>query len=259
MKRRARVSTRRRTELFITLCERQVRLRRQRSVLGLVYPLIVPLLMLGMYTFLFKGVFNVPIRGYPGYLFIGILPWSFFTQSMYQALQSISGEAELLRRASFPTELLPLSIVAVNAILFLVLVAGSVAYGLYAQQLTWTLVPFLAIPLVAVALLVASGALLVALVDVYNRDLRYVLGNLLQFWFFLIPIVYRPDMVKGNLRILRSIDPMNMIVGQMRDVLYYGHFSRPLNSSLMLAVCGIVFGASVLLFRRVAPVLARDV
>jgi ABC-type polysaccharide/polyol phosphate export permease len=201
----------------------------------------------------------VPIRGYAGYLFIGLLPWTLFTQSLYQSLQSISGEAELLRRAPFPSELLPLSTVAINAVPFLILLGGTVAFGLYAGRLSLGLVPFLIIPLVALGLLVASGALLLALVDVYNHDLRYILANLLQFWFFLVPIVYRPDMVKGKLRALRSIDPMNMIVGQMRDVLYYGHFSRPLNSTLMVGVCAAVFVASVFVFRRAAPMLPRDV
>jgi lipopolysaccharide transport system permease protein len=255
----SRWTPRRRLELFGTLCHRQLILRRQRSVLGLIYPVFAPLLVLAMYTFLFKGIFDVPIRGYAGYLFIGLLPWTFFTQSMYQSLQSISSEAELLRRAPFPTELLPISTVVVNAGPFLVLLTGSILYGVYSGQVSVELVPFLLIPLLALALIAVSGALILALVDVYNHDLRYVLANLLQFWFFLVPIVYRPDMVRGKLRALRSIDPMNMIVGQMRDVLYYGHFSRPLNSALMLGVCGVVFLLSVMVFRRVAPILPRDV
>src|SRR5581483_10260798 len=227
---------RRRAELFWTLCLRQLSLRRQRSVLGLVYPLFVPLVYLAMYTFLFKGVFNVPIRGYPGYLFIGLLPWVFFTQSMYQAQQSISTEPELLRRAPFPAELLPLSTMVVNAGPFLILFVGLIGFGLYSGHVPLALVPLLAVPLLGLVLLAASGVLVLALLDVYNRDLRFLLGNMLQFWFFLIPIVYRPDMVRGKLRALRSIDPMNMIVGQFRDILYYGHFSRPRNSVLMLAV-----------------------
>ena len=249
----------RRRDLYLTLLERQYRLRRQRSFLGFVWPLIAPLVLLALYTFVFTSVFEVPVRDYPPYLFLGLIPWAFLTTSLNSALQSISVEAELLRRAKFPIELLPLTVVTVNFVSLAVLLAGFITWKGVTGGLQVALLPLLALPLLSLVLLVSSGALLVSLVDVYNRDLRLVLNNILTVWFFLIPIVYRPTMVGPTLRSLRSVDPMNMIVGQMRDLLYYDHFSRPLNSALMLGVCAVIFAVCLGVFRRVAPLLPRDV
>lgn len=252
-------SWRRRRDLYLTLLERQYRLRRQRSLLGFVWPLVAPLVLLGLYTFVFTSVFEVPVRDYPQYLFLGLIPWAFLTTSLNSALQSISVEAELLRRAKFPIELLPLTVVTVNFASLALLIAGFVAWKAVTGGLQVVLLPLLALPLLSLVLLVSSGALLVSLIDVYNRDLRLVLNNILTVWFFLIPIVYRPSMVGPTLRSLRSIDPMNMIVGQMRDLLYHDHFSRPLNSALMVGACVAIFAVCLGVFRRVAPLLPRDV
>ncbi len=252
-------SLRRRWDLFLTLLQRQYRLRRQRSLLGFVWPLVAPLVLLTLYTFVFTNVFDVPVRDYRAYLFLGLIPWAFLTTSLNAALPSISLEAELLRRARFPSELLPLTTVAVNFVSLLILMTGFVVWRGFAGGLDVVLLPLLALPTVSLVLLVSSGALVVSVIDVYNRDLRFIINNVLTVWFFLIPIVYRPDMVGPGLRALRSIDPMNMIVGQFRDLLYFGQFSRPLNSALMVAVCAGLFTLSLALFRRVAPVLPRDV
>jgi ABC-type polysaccharide/polyol phosphate export permease len=241
------------------LLERQYRLRRKRSLLGFVWPLVAPLVLLALYSFVFNSVFEVPVRDYRSYLFLGLIPWAFLTSSVNAALTSISTEAELLRRACFPSELLPLTTVAVNFVSLAILLTGFVIWRGITGDLEVVLLPLLALPVVSLVLLVSAGALLLSLIDVYNRDLRLVINNILTVWFFLIPIVYRPEMVGPTLRSLRSVDPMNMIVGQLRDLLYYGQFSRPFNSAVMVAVCVACFAVSLMLFRRAAPVLPRDV
>jgi ABC-2 type transport system permease protein len=249
----------RRWDLFVTLLQRQYRIRRQRSLLGFVWPVVAPLVLLSLYTFVFTDVFDVPVPNYRSYLFLGLIPWAFLTTSLNAALPSVSVEAELLRRVRFPIELLPISTVTVNFVSLLILVGSFTVWHALTGGVELVLLPLLVLPLGSLLLLVSSGALLLSIIDVYNRDLRFVLNNILTVWFFLIPIVYRPDMVSPGLQALRSVDPMNMIVGQMRDLLYFGQFSRPLNSALMIAVCVGCFGVSLHLFRRVAPVLPRDV
>ena len=68
----------------------------------------------------------------------------------------------------------------------------------------------------------AGLASVLALVDVFNRDLRFVLNNLLTVWFFLVPIVYARRMADGRLDLVRTVDPMNHVIARFRDVLYDG-------------------------------------
>ena len=248
----------RRRELLLTLVERQLRLRVKRSVMGVVWPLAAPLFLLGLYVFVFGSVFDVPIDDYPVYLFAGLLPWSFLVQSVHDALQSISYEPELVRRAPFPYHFLPLARVAVLAIPFLLLLVGFVAWLVVGGDVRLSLLPWLVVPVASVVLLVAGIASVLALVDVFNRDLRFVLNNLLTVWFFLVPIVYSRNMAGGRLDLVRSVDPMNHVIGRFRDVLYTGRVEVG-SMVLTLAAGAAVFVASLLLFRRAAVDLAKDV
>jgi ABC-type polysaccharide/polyol phosphate export permease len=247
-----------RRELLLTLVERQLRLRLKRSVMGVVWPLAAPLFLLALYTFVFGSVFDVPIDDYPVYLFAALLPWTFLVQTVHDALQSISFEPELVRRAPFPHVLLPLARVIVMALPFLLLLVGFVAWLAVTGDLHAGVLPALAVPVVAVVLLVAGLATLLALVDVFNRDLRFVLHNLLTVWFFLVPIVYSPRMADGRLELLRAVDPMNLVVRDFRDVLYAGELHAG-HLALTAAVCAAFFLATQWVFRRLSADLAMAV
>jgi len=246
-------------DLFVTLVERQLRLRAKRTWVGTVWPLVAPFLLLGLYVFVFHSVFKVPVPHYGIFLFAGLLPWTLLAQGLGASVMSISSEAELVRRAPFPYELLPIATVVSLALPFVVGLVGFVIYLETVGRLNLVLVPLLVVPVVAVVLFVMSLSMMLALVDVHNRALRSVLANLLTVWFFLVPVVYSPEMVSARLRTLRSVDPMNMIVGQFRDLLYYGHVSRPFHMGLMMIVCVAFFLVCLTVFRRFAVDLPRDV
>ena len=231
-------------EILRALIERSIRLRAKRSVLGAAWPAVAPVLLLLLYVFVFKSVFRVGIPRYPQFLFAGLLPWTFLAQALPQAIGSISSEPELVRRSRFAYELLPISTVLVVGVYFLLTLGGFIVYLAIVGQLVYVVLPALLLPLTALFFLVCSIAMLLALVDVYNRDLRMVLGNILTVWFFLVPIVYRPGMSPGPVRFLRSLDPMNMIVGQFRDILHFGQLSRPVHAVLMVLLCtGLLLGS----------------
>jgi ABC-type polysaccharide/polyol phosphate export permease len=246
-------------DIGVMLVQRQLRLRAARTFFGLVWPVAAPVVLLGLYVFVFQSVFKVPIRDYAVFLFSGLLPWTFLAQTLGSAVTSLSGEADRVRNAAFPYELLPISTVLAMSCFFFVTLVVFVVYLAARGLLAYHLLPMLVVPFFAVLALVAAISMVLALIDVYNRDLRQVLANLLTVWFFLIPIVYRTTMVPKPVRFLRSVDPMNMIVGQFRDVLYFGHLSEPSHAVITVAVCAAVFLVSLAVFRGYAPRLAKDV
>lgn len=246
-------------ELLRSLVERELRLSAKRAWIGVVWPFVAPLFLLGLYVFVFQHVFRTPVPHYALFLFAGLLPWSFLVLSLGSAVTRLSSEAELIRRSRFPYELIPIAAVASSGIYFLISLAGFSVYLAVAGYLRLVLVPVLILPIVSLLLLVMSLAMLLALIDVYNRDLRAVLGNLLTLWFFLVPIVYRQAMVGRKLGVLRSIDPMNITIGQFRDILLFGHISHPGHLALMLVICTSLFVASLAVFRRFAGDLPKNV
>ena len=248
-----------RRELLWTLVERQLRLRTKRSVLGVVWPVVAPLFLLALYTFVFGSVFDAPIDRYGIYLFAGLLPWTFLVQTVHDALQSISFEPDLVRRAPFPYELLPLSRVVVLALPFVLVLAGFVGWVAVADDLRLAVLPLLAVAVAAHVLLVATLAMLLALVDVFNRDIRQVLNNLLTVWFFLVPIVYSGRMAGDRLEAVRALDPMGHVVGLFRQVLYVGRVTSWTPWLVTPLLCGAAFAAGLAVFRRLAVDLAKDV
>ena len=69
-------------DLFITLVERQLRLRAKRAWFGVLWPVVAPVFLLVLYVFVFRSVFDVEIKRYPEFLFSGLLPWTFLAQSL---------------------------------------------------------------------------------------------------------------------------------------------------------------------------------
>jgi ABC-type polysaccharide/polyol phosphate export permease len=215
--------------------------------------------MLGLYSFVFNRVFNVPVPRYPEFLFAALLPWVFLSQSISASISSLSAEADLIRRAPFRYELVPISMVLSMAMYLLVTLVGFCAYLAIHGRLAWELLPVLLVPTASVVLFACGIGQIVALFDIYNRDLRWVVGNLLTVWFFMLPIVYRREMVPESLHFLESTDPMNMIIGQFRSILYFQEVSRPFHLGLMFVVCVMFFIVCRAVFRRLSTELAKDI
>jgi lipopolysaccharide transport system permease protein len=246
-------------DLFMVLVRRQLWLRRKRSRLGQLWPVLSPFLLMALYIFVFKRVFQVPVERYPDYLLCGLLPWAFLTASVTRASSSISGEVDMLRKAPFPTELLPLSAVTANTLDFVITLVIFVAALAVRGELPFATLPVMVLPMLAVTLVTMALSMLIGLIDVYSHDLRRVLGNLLTVWFFLVPIVYRPHMAPGMLAAVRRFDPMNLVVTQMRDVLYRGRLTHAFELGLMVALSAALFVGALVLFRRFSSDVAKDV
>ena len=238
------------------LIGRQYRLRSKRAVLGVVWPIIAPLFLLALYTQVFQPVFKVPIKDYSVYVTSGLLPWSFLAQTLGQSVTCLTNDADLIRRTRFRAELLPISVTIVMASYFVVTLAGFVAWLAVFGDVNMTLLPVVVFPFVSLVLFVTGLSILLSLLDVYNRDIRQVLGNLLTVWFFLVPVLYRPGMTHGWLFSLRSVDPMNMVVGEFHDVLYRGAISVPSHVPEVALVCVAWCAGALFVFRRLGRNLA---
>ena len=248
-----------RRELFVVLVERQLRLRAKRSVFGVIWPVIAPLLLLVLYAFVFGRVFDVALDDYPVFLFAGLLPWTFLVQSIHDGLQSISFEPDLVRRAPFPYVFLPLARVVVMAIPFLALLVVFAVYSLATDHMQVAQLPLLVIPVFSVVVIVATLTMLLALVDVFNRDIRYVLNNIITVWFFLAPIVYTKRMTEQHLRFIAWLDPMAWVIRQFQQLLYWGEPISVASAVLVPVVSIVIFGAGLVVFRRATIGLAKFV
>jgi lipopolysaccharide transport system permease protein len=248
-----------RFDLARILVIRQLKLTAKRTIFGVFLPVAIPVILFLLYTFVFHTIFKVSIRNYPIYLFAGLLPWTYLSQTLSVAATSISREAELVRRVRFPYVFLPMASTGSGLVFLLVTLAGFVVVLAATGHLFVTLLPFLLFPVVALYLFVTGLSLVLAVIDVHNHDLRQLLGNIITIWFFVVPVVYSQATLSRHLGVLANDDPVTFIVGEFREVLYWGNVVGPGHTVAMMTICGGFFLVCLILFRRVQRGLAKDV
>ena len=179
-------------ELFANLFRRDFQAKYRGSALGILWSLVNPLALMGVYLLFFGLIFNRggAIPHYPMYLLSGIACWLFFATSLQASARSLLDSAELVKKVRFPRQLVPFSVVATQlvtfAVMLTILILLSVAFLPHARAHVW-----LAVPLGALFVCFVAGlALVVACVNVIFRDIEHILAAALLPWFFLTPILW---------------------------------------------------------------------
>lgn len=178
-------------ELLVNLVRKELKVKYKESVLGFVWSLVRPLLLLMVYWLVFGKFLKAGIPNFAFYLFSGLVAWDLFGTTLGAATGSIVGNAGLVKKIYFPREILPLA--AIGAGLFhFVLQLGVLFAVLTAFRYDFLGPNLLLLPLAVVALVLFMTAmsLFLAAANVYLRDVQHLLEVVLLFWFWLTPIVY---------------------------------------------------------------------
>jgi lipopolysaccharide transport system permease protein len=236
--------------LLFALTARELKARYRGSVLGFLWTFLNPTLMMLIYAIVFGVFFHNSIPEYPYFLFVGLLPWLWFTSSVGGGASTISDRRDLLTKVRFPAQVLPSAVVATNLCNYLLSLPLMLALGLLFHA--HFSVHILLFPIVLVVQLVFTLALsfIVSALNVAFRDLQHVVNNLLQFWFFATPVLYSVDRVPaGPWRwVLQYGNPMAVIVESYRDVFYYHQAPDPVALSGVLVLSVLLLWAATQIF-----------
>ncbi|MDQ3849593.1 MAG: ABC transporter permease [Actinomycetota bacterium] len=228
--------------LFEQMVRRELRQKYKGSALGVLWYLLNPLVLMGAYWFMFGKVFPLDkIEDFPLFLMVGLAVWVFFSQSLLSAAPSLLDQGALIRKARFPREAIPASVVTVQLVTFLIVLA-LVALVTFVLRGTLDL-PLLELPLILACLyaFVLGLSLAVSVLHAYFRDVAPILSAALLPWFFMSPIFFRPESITRNetyRAVLEWGNPVAPFITAMRDVIYSG-------TSPDLAVVGYVVAAAI--------------
>jgi lipopolysaccharide transport system permease protein len=191
--------------LLATLTARELKARYRGSVLGFLWSLANPLLLLAVYTFVFSVIFRPRVPGLDPYaLFVvcGLFPWIWLSASTLEGSMSLVANSGLIRKAVFPAELLPMVAVLSNLVHFLLAMPILAAALLTGRLLSYPVGGVTALLLPAIILLqlplVAGLAIGAAALTVHFKDVRDLLTNLFTLLFFVTPILYSLDSLAGR-------------------------------------------------------------
>ncbi len=246
-------------ELMRNLAVRDVETRYKRSLLGLYWALINPLVIAAIYGFVFGVIFHATSGSipYPVFLLTGITFWNFFANSLMSATVSISGNAALLAKLYFPRVVLPTAAVLARTIDFLFsLVILIVFILIYHVPVHWTALWVL--PLLALQLIFTFGiAYMLAALNVLYRDMNQLIALLILVWMYFAPVMYSIVGAKPVIQDIVLMNPMGGILQAERDLIYTGYLTEPIFLWTAAAWAGLVFIGGLALFKRVEPLFSE--
>ena len=209
-------------DLLRSLVDRDMKLTYKRSVLGIVWTLISPLLQLLVFIFVFRSIIKIDIPQYASFVFTGLLIWTWFQSSLFQATGAIVYSAALIRQPGFPTVILPVVMVT-NGLIHLMLALPILIIFLLIDGAKFTPLVFLLplLLLIQFALTVTFSYFLAA-INVKFRDTQHTLGVVLQLLFYLSPIFYQLSNVPEKYWDIYKLNPMVHIITAYRKILILG-------------------------------------
>lgn len=237
-------------ELIWALAMKELKIRYKRSVLGFLWALLNPMLLMLVLSVVFSTIMRINIPHYPIFLLSVLLPWTFFSQSLSYAVESIVGNADLIKKVRVAKLVFPVAAVIsnlINLLLSLIPLALIVLLMRHPFHVTWMYLP---VPLLALTIFTLGATFFFATANVYYRDVAHILQILLQAWFYVTPIIFAIDFFPARYQWIFKLNPIQFVLNGFRLSVYYGML--PTAQSIAVSfVCGfaaLFIGFSI--FRR---------
>jgi len=249
----------RRHELVWLMTVRHLKGQYKQSVLGYAWAFVNPLTQMLILSFVFSIFLQVRPAGdvpYPLFLFVGLLPWIFFSSAVASGTDSVVGASSLVTKVYFPREILPIAAAFTKvvdlAFGLLILTAMMIYYGTPPE---WTVVWVPAIFLIHLVFTIGLSFPLAAL-NLFFHDVRFLVGVVLSMWFYLTPVMYPVETVPPRYHILFDLNPNSIIINAYRRVIYQGDSPGLDRLLLGLGVAVVTFVVGYYLFKMMEGAFA---
>lgn len=208
--------------LLQQLVLRDLKVKYRRSVLGYLWSLLNPLLMMCVMTLVFSFVFRFDIENYPVYVIIGQTIWNFFFEATNMSMDSILVNSALIKKVYIPKLIFPFSRVSSSFVTMVFSLMAILIVMVFTRvEFTWAL---LALPFVLVCVYgfaLGIGTLLSALV-VFFRDMKYLYGVITTAWMYMTPIFWTTDILPSEISFILKLNPLWHYISYFRSIVLDG-------------------------------------
>ena len=209
-------------ELIWALALKELKIRYKRSILGFFWALINPLMLCLVLTVVFSTLMPSARPHFAVFLLSVLLPWTFFSQSLSYAAESIVGNGDLIKKVRVAKLVFPVAAVVSNAINLLLSLIPLVLVVLIMRHPFYTTWLYLPVPLLALIITTLGATFFFAAINVYYRDVSHILQIILQVWFYVTPIIYSVEDIPRKYQLLFKLNPMIYVLHGFRLSVYYG-------------------------------------
>lgn len=219
-------------------------LRYRRTLLGYLWTLVNPLLMMGVMAVVFAAVQKIELKTFAIFLFSGMVPWNCFNNTVILSSNSLINNESLIKKIYIPKVIFPLSVsigVLVDSVfssfslLLLMMMLGV------KPLLVWAYMPLAFLLLFLFSL---GVALIFSILTVFLRDLQHILGVAMQALFFLSPVLYEKSLLQGDLGAIIALNPVVPFIELFRAILHEGVAPnwQVIQTALLIASISLLMG-----------------
>lgn len=209
-------------DLVIQLVIRSIKTRYKRSILGVGWTMLNPLLTMVVLTIIFSNIFRFTVENYPLYILSGLLLWNFFSQTTTAAMTEMLWGGSLFQRIYVPKAIFAFAALG-TSIVNLVLSIGPLLFIMLLLGVRIRpAILFLPISILLVSAFTLGVSLILSRVAAFFADMLPVYGVILTIWMYMTPIIYPQEIVPDSLRWMLRVNPVLYFVDTFRKPIYYG-------------------------------------
>ena len=234
--------------LMKQLISRDFKVKYKRSVLGVLWSILQPILMMTVMAIVFSQMFKMRVEGinYLVYLMTGIIMFAYFSEATTQAMSSVVVNFSLINKIYIPKYIFPISkclFVGINFVLTLIpwfglILLSKVGLGSFACSINvwYILIPYI---FVCFFMFTLGIGLIISCVSVFVRDVFYIYGILLTIWNYLTPVFWSLTIIPENLQVFFKFNPLYIYITGVRSIVLVG--ARPsLTQMASMFLIGII-------------------
>ncbi|MCL4199895.1 ABC transporter permease [Patescibacteria group bacterium] len=237
-------------ELLWGMTERELRARYKNTVFGFIWLIANPVLQMLIIGFVFPLFIKGAVQNYNFYLLTGLLAWNFFSLSLSKTTPSIVNERSLIKKAFFPREVIPISMILSNFINYLAAFVLFMIPIFFLNTLTPSSLIFFLIGLMLLVLFTVGASLLTSALNVRFRDINFFVQAVLIIWFYATPIIYSLSQIPRHYLWLWRFNPLTSCIQLMQHALVGSALPGPGMIAANTLVIGIILILGVYIFRK---------
>src|SRR5436190_4452648 len=227
------------------MTKRDLMLRYKQTIMGFGWAVFMPLLNTLIFSVIFVRVAPLDTgMPYPIFSYTGLMAWNLFASSLRFAVNSLTANTNLVTKVYFPREIFPFSAVIVSLVDFAVSSIILVGMMFYYRITPGSALLFLPVVLIVHVAFTAGVSLLLAMGNLFFRDIKYLFEVILMLWMFASSVLYPVSMVGGRLAIFLQFNPMTPIIDAHRSVLLRNELpaAGPFAAASVLACLTLAYG-----------------
>lgn len=208
--------------LLSELVVRDIKVRYRKSILGLIWTLLNPLMMMVIMTIIFSYLFQNTVENYQVYFLSGYIAFVFFSDATNQALFSVLSNGSLIRKVYMPKYLFPVAKVLSSLVNYGFSFVALIIVMLITKAPIYSVIWYSIIPIFYLLLFATGFSLFLSAVNVFFRDIAHLYSVFIVAWTYCTPVFYPETIIPTEYSFIIKYNPMYYYVTYFREIILYG-------------------------------------